>query len=75
MYLAQEYLLGHYLTVISTWFSELRPFVVFRGAAVCSAKSVPSFPSCFKTLSVGPPGESNSRPPALAVKRSAHDPF
>ena len=47
-------------TTISTWSSKPR-----EGPAVCSAKTVPSFPRYFKTLSIGPAPRIELRPPTL----------
>ena len=52
-------------TAISTWSSEPR-----EGPAVCSAKTVSSFLSYFKTLSIGPAPGIEPATSRSAVKRS-----
>ena len=57
MYLARKYKLG---TLFLLFLLETGPpfYVVVlatrRSRAICSAKGVPTFPSYFKTLSIGP---------------------
>ena len=50
-----------------TLLSELR-----GGLAVCSAKGVPSFPSYFKTLSIGPASRIKPATSHSKVKRSTN---